>query len=76
MVASVLLFPFQLSPFTFDIYAVGFEVPIEGGLEDGVSMLRGITNQPAHGRLMELRWLHLVKLEQYDKLKFRYKRNA
>jgi hypothetical protein len=68
MAASALLFPFQLSPFTFDIYAVGLEVPIEGCLEDGVSMLRGITNQPANGFLIELRWLHLVKLEQYDKL--------
>jgi hypothetical protein len=63
MVASALLFPFQLSPFTFDIYAVGLEVPIEGCLEDGVSMLRGITNQRPNGFLMELRRLHLVKLE-------------
>ena len=26
------------------------------------------SNQPANGFLMELRWLHLAKFEQYDKL--------
>ena len=43
MAASALLFPFQLSPFTFDIYAVGLEILVEGCLEDGISMLGGIT---------------------------------
>jgi hypothetical protein len=55
MAASALLLPFQLSPFTFDIYVLGLEVLIKGSLEGGVSMLGGITNQLANGLLMELR---------------------